>query len=484
MRSAFPVSLRALSVWPLSVRRPSVRHLGLALLVLPVSGLPLSGHAAERMVAPDDLVKFAPAGNYRLTEPLPPAIRQPDRPHEFRVTEEADPETSPFVRRCDALAADPGDVTRPEDVAGVALEAIDTGAALRFCEKAHAAYRTHARSAFNLGRVRMAAGGLDTAVTAFSAAARADHPLAAMTVAQLYERGVVPDHGAAEAVPFYAIAAEAGVLEAQEALAVLLTDGAPGLDPDHDAGARWFRMAADQGSTKAAFELGWAFENGLGVPRDPITAVRWYKRAIDAGDVNALNNLGYLYANGLGVPRDETRAVSLYRRAADHGVAAAMSNLGWMLENGIGTDRNVYEAVDWYNRSASLGEPQAMLNLGWLYLSGYDIPADTGAALGWFKRAYDAGRTDALSYIGEVYETDPVLRDPVQAARYYVQALQSGDSWPARRGAEEWDGEMAREMQNALFEIGAYSGPFDATVGEATRAAMNAVLARSTHQGS
>ena len=453
----------------------TVRRLAVATLILPAPGW-----AAERMVAPDDMAKFAPADDYRRTDPLPAANPQPTgMVQDFRITEEADPEQSPFVTECDIAAADPGDETRPEGVAGVELAALDIEAGVRFCTMAHKAYRTHARSAFNLGRVEMARGAVEAAIAAFSVAANQAHPLAAMTVAQLYEGGVLPDRGVADAVPFYELAAEAGVAQAQLALGGLLTDGAPGLTADPDRATRWYRKAAAQGSTEAAFELGWAFENGLGVPRDPITAARWYTRAIDAGDINAINNLGYLYANGTGVPRDEERAVTLYRQAADLGVTAAMSNLGWMLENGIGTAQNVPEAVQWYSQAAGLGEPQAMLNLGWLYLTGYDIPADAGAALSWFKRAYAAGRTEALSYIGEVYETDPTLRDPVQAARYYVQALQAGDGWPARRGAGEWDGETAREMQNALFEVGAYQGPFDGAMGAGTKEAMDRLLARS-----
>ncbi len=457
----------------------SVRRLACAALILPAPAM-----AAELMVAPADLAKFPPAETYLRTDPLPaPNPQKRVGPRDFRITEEADPEVSPFVTACDAAAADPGDTTRPDGVPGVATSAIDVEAGARFCAMAHAAYRTHARSAFNFGRVEMARGNVETAIAAFSIAAEQAHPLAAMTVAQLYQGQVLPDRGAADALPFYEIAAEAGVAEAQLALGSILTEGAPGVVPDPKRAARWYRMAAAQGSTDAAFELGWAFENGLGVPRDPITAARWYGKAIAAGNVNALNNLGYLHANGIGVPRDEERAVLLYRQAADLGVAAAMSNLGWMLENGIGTEQNVREAVQWYDRATQLGEPQAMLNLGWLYLTGHDIPADADAALGWFKRAHAAGRSEALSYIGEVYETDPILRDPVQAARYYVQALQAGDGWPARRPPGAWDEEMAREMQNALFEVGVYQGPFDAAIGLSTQEAMNALLARS-RQGS
>jgi len=457
----------------------SVRRLAVAMLVLPAPAW-----SVERMVPQSDMAKFAPAEDYRLREPLPAANPRPERGrHDFRITEEADAELSPYVTRCDLAAADPADPTRPEGVPGVELSALDLEAGLRYCTMAHKAFRTHARSAYNLGRVEMARGAVEAAIEAFSTAANLAHPLAAMTVAQLYEGGVLPDRGAADAVPFYEIAASAGVAEAQLALGTLLTDGAPGLEPDPTRGAYWYRKAAAQGIPQAEFELGWAFENGLGVPRDPITAARWYSRAIAAGDINAINNLGYLYANGIGVPRDEERALQLYRQAADLGVSAAMANLGWMLENGIGTTQNVPEAIRWYDRAAQLGEAQAMLNLGWLYLTGYDVPADAGAALDWFKRAYAAGRTEALSYIGEVYETDPTLRDPVQAARYYVQALQAGDSWPARRGAGEWDAEMAREMQNALFEAGVYQGPFDATMGPGTKEAMDRLLAQSQRGG-
>ena len=466
----------------------SVRRLAMAMLLLAVPAQAATAQGTdkaanpgdERMVAPGDMAKFAPSESYAMDRPLPAATpHHVGRLHVFETTEEAAPERSPFVAACDAAAADPADPTLPAGMRGVALGDLDLETGARACALAFKSFPTFARSAYNLGRVEMARGEIEAGIEAMSVAATENHPLAAMTVAQLYERGVLPDRGVADAVPFYELAAAAGVAEAQLALGTLLTDGAPGLEPEPGRGARWFRKAAEQGVTEAAFELGWAFENGLGVPRDPITAARWYSRAIDEGSVNAINNLGYLYANGTGVPRDEERAVELYRQAASLGVSAAMANLGWMLENGIGTPQDVYEAVRWYDQAAQAGEPQAMLNLGWLYLAGFDIPRDAGVALDWFKRAHAAGRTEALSYIGEVYETDSTLRDPVQAARYYVQALQAGDSWPARRGVSEWDPEMALEMQNALFEVGAYQGPFDGDMGGATRAAMDTLLARS-----
>ena len=37
----------------------------------------------------------------------------------------------------------------------------------------------------------------------------------------------------------------------------------------------WFRKAAEQGDTSAAFNLGVMYANGTGVPADPVEAYRW-----------------------------------------------------------------------------------------------------------------------------------------------------------------------------------------------------------------
>ena len=63
----------------------SVRRLACAALILPAPAW-----AVEVMVAPSDLAKFAPSDSYRLTDPLPVAIPQPQGGvQDFRITEEA-----------------------------------------------------------------------------------------------------------------------------------------------------------------------------------------------------------------------------------------------------------------------------------------------------------------------------------------------------------------------------------------------------------
>ena len=51
----------------------------------------------------------------------------------------------------------------------------------------------------------------------------------------------------------------------------------------------------------AQFNLGYLYEHGLGVTKDPKRACELYKLAADQGHHNAQANLGAVYATGRGV---------------------------------------------------------------------------------------------------------------------------------------------------------------------------------------
>jgi len=50
-------------------------------------------------------------------------------------------------------------------------------------------------------------------------------------------------------------------------LGLLYTHGGDGLPQDYDKAIDWFRKAADKDDPDAKYDLGWAYEAGLGVPR-------------------------------------------------------------------------------------------------------------------------------------------------------------------------------------------------------------------------
>jgi len=51
------------------------------------------------------------------------------------------------------------------------------------------------------------------------------------------------------------------------------------------------------------------------------------QREAQEGDPDAQYNLGYMYENGLGIPKNEAKALELYQNAADQGHSGAQTNL-------------------------------------------------------------------------------------------------------------------------------------------------------------
>jgi TPR repeat protein len=62
----------------------------------------------------------------------------------------------------------------------------------------------------------------------------------------------------------------------------------------------WYHKAARKGFSDAKLELGYYYENGIGVPRDETKAVQWYQSAASDGNSNAQ------YLVGLHIESDTT----------------------------------------------------------------------------------------------------------------------------------------------------------------------------------
>ena len=124
---------------------------------------------------------------------------------------------------------------------------------------------------------------------------------------------------------------------------------------DYATALKEWRPLAEAGDASAQTNLGFMYENGLGVPKDDAEAVRLYRLAADQGDAYAQSNLGNMYRQGEGVPKDDAEAVRLYRLAADQGYANAQTNLGAMYELGLGVLQDSVTAHMWYNIGAANG---------------------------------------------------------------------------------------------------------------------------------
>jgi TPR repeat protein len=143
------------------------------------------------------------------------------------------------------------------------------------------------------------------------AAAEAGNTLAQFNFAQLLV-DEDPADGLARAATYYERAAEAGLPDAQYAMAQFYANGVGGKKRD-DAKARTLLFkAARQNYDTAQIDLGaWLIE-GRGGKRDLVAGFQWTKQAAEGGNVAAQNRLAKLYMGGIGVEPDSILAAAWY----------------------------------------------------------------------------------------------------------------------------------------------------------------------------
>lgn len=132
---------------------------------------------------------------------------------------------------------------------------------------------------------------------------------------------------------------------------------------DYQEAVKCFVKAAELGSAGAQNQLGYCYENGLGVEQDYSMAVEWYRKAAEKGFSPAQYSLGQCYYYGQGVSQSYSEAVKWYRMAAERGDASAQTCLAYCYENGQGvTQDNIY-AFKWYQMAANNGSSSAARQL-------------------------------------------------------------------------------------------------------------------------
>lgn len=136
--------------------------------------------------------------------------------------------------------------------------------------------------------------------------------------------------------------------------------------------------------------------------RDQKEGMAVLEQAIAAGDEMAAFNLGFYYERGKGLPRDFAKALQSYRRAAELGSLDAMNQIGVMYEHGTAVPQSIVaaaafspasapelvEARRWYERAASQGDSNGMLNLGLCYHRGRGVERNPVLAFRWLQHAF------------------------------------------------------------------------------------------------
>ena len=92
----------------------------------------------------------------------------------------------------------------------------------------------------------------------------------------------------------------------------------------------WYRQAAEQGVTLAAFRIGRLYQKGSGVSKSSREAASWYEKAARRNSLAAQLSLARLYDDSDDTLYDPARAEYWYQAAEKHGIARRQTFLNDM----------------------------------------------------------------------------------------------------------------------------------------------------------
>ncbi len=221
------------------------------------------------------------------------------------------------------------------------------------------------------------------AVENFRKSAEKGFPLAQATLGSLCLKGLeIRGHDVTKGIELLSSAARKRSLSARFNLGMAYYNG-DGVPRDMRKAARWFQLAVRQNFSEAQYTLGvLMLEGEEGLPKNFDEGMRLIKLAANQGHLGAKDELhkrvdaptantvrndtdtikvqeAKKYYTGTGVPQDYRRAFALFSPLAQKGNAAAARYLGLMLLTGRGCEKNIAQAKQWLERSSSKGDAEA-----------------------------------------------------------------------------------------------------------------------------
>ena len=157
----------------------------------------------------------------------------------------------------------------------------------------------------------------------------------------------------------------------------------------------WLPMA-ESGNAEAQNNVGYMYEEGLGVPQNYLLAMNWYRQAADGGLSEAQHNMGMLYHHGYGVAENLGEAFRWFKMAADQDLAESEYMLGLAYENGEGTELNYAEAKKLFLSAARKNYVPAQMMYAFMLQAGEGGDSEPFSAYIWGKIAENNGSESAI----------------------------------------------------------------------------------------
>ena len=134
--------------------------------------------------------------------------------------------------------------------------------------------------------------------------------------------------------------------------------------------------------------------------RDYKTALYYLSFLAANGDTKATYNLGIMYRDGLGVRKNDVQSLTHFIEAAENGHLLGNYAVGLAFLFGRGSDTDAEAAVHYFKEAALLGHAISPVELGNLYFRGSLIRKDFVSAHFWLSLAHDRNAPNASKYLG------------------------------------------------------------------------------------
>jgi len=122
---------------------------------------------------------------------------------------------------------------------------------------------------------------------------------------------------------------------------------------------KWFSIASKQNNSEAKYNLG-VIKAQIQKKPDYKGAIKLFKEVKGRYESKATFNLGYMYLNGIGTKEDYNKAFKYMLISANLNESEAQYNLARMYAKGIGVVANSKESTEWLQKSAQQGNKRAI----------------------------------------------------------------------------------------------------------------------------
>ena len=294
--------------------------------------------------------------------------------------------------------------------------------------------KNHPFGLYNLANLAMHEGNFELATQYYQdAALRLERSASSGDAVSLFCMGeidfqVIPTN-IPRAVEHFRKSAEAGFPLAQATLGSLCLKGLE--IPGHDIpkGIDLLSTAARSRSLSARFNLGMAYYNGDGVPKNARQASRWFRLAVKQNFSEAQYTLGALLLDGEeNFPKEESEGIRLLKLAASQGHLGAKEQL---YKRGMGEPP--LDSVVSSTAKVTIMADAVQLEEARKYYAGVGVSQDYERAFSLFRSLASKGNVEASRFLGLMLLTGRGCEKDIPKAESWLrQASASGDKTATR----------------------------------------------------